>query len=137
MLLVALLTALAAASTAPAAGAATTVVADPAAQDVTALDGTLVWISGTVGSRTLMQHDAGGDRPVAGARPADSYRSIDLGRDRAGAVVREQLGGRRVRDVLPPGHRAVAATGQIGHARHFRRSRRLPVHRVDRGRAGR
>jgi hypothetical protein len=87
MLLAALLAVLAAASTAPAAGAATTVVADPAAQAVTALDGTLVWISGAVGSQTLMQHDAAGDRPVNGAPRTYSYRSIDLGRDRAGKLV--------------------------------------------------
>jgi hypothetical protein len=87
ILLAALLTVLAAVSTAPAAGAATTVVADPAARDVTALDGTLVWISGAVGSETLMQHDAAGDRPVTGALPAHSYRSIDLGRDRSGKLV--------------------------------------------------
>jgi hypothetical protein len=87
-MLAALLTMLAAAtSAAPAAGAATTVVADPAARDVTALDGTLVWISGAVGSETLMQHDAAGDHPVEGAPQAYSYRSIDLGRDRAGKLV--------------------------------------------------
>jgi hypothetical protein len=87
MLLAALLTVLAAALTAPAAGAVTTVVADPAARDVTALDGTLVWISGAAGSQTLMQHDAAGDRPVEGAPRSYSYRSIDLGRDRAGKLV--------------------------------------------------
>jgi hypothetical protein len=34
-----------------------------------------------------MQHDAAGDRPVEGAPQAYSYRSIDLGRDRAGNLV--------------------------------------------------
>jgi hypothetical protein len=82
-----LLAALAAACAAPAANAATTVVADPAAQDATALGGTIVRVSGAPGAQTLVQHDASGDRPVAGAPRAYAYRSIDLGRDRAGALV--------------------------------------------------
>jgi hypothetical protein len=86
-LLAALIALLAAGSMARAAHAATPVVADPAAQDVTALDGTVVWVSGATGAQTLMQHDAAGDRPVAGAPRAYAYRSIDLGRDRAGAPV--------------------------------------------------
>jgi hypothetical protein len=69
------------------ARAATTIVADPAAQEVTALDGTLVWVSGAPGAQTLMQHDASGARPVQVAPPARLYRSIDLGRDRAGGPV--------------------------------------------------
>jgi hypothetical protein len=79
MLLAALLAVLAAASTAPAPGAAATVVADPAAQAVTALDGTLVWISGAVGSQTLMRHDAAGDRPVNGAPRTYTGRSTSAG----------------------------------------------------------
>jgi hypothetical protein len=86
-LLAALIALLAAGSMARAAHAATPVVADPAAQDVTALDGTVVWVSGATGAQTLMQHDAAGDRPVAGAPRAFAYRSIDLGRDRSGALV--------------------------------------------------
>ena len=86
-LLAALLTLVSAAFIAPAANAATTVVADPAAQDVTALDGTVVWVSGDIGAQTLMQHDAAGDRPVMGAPRAQSYRSIDLGRDRNNRLV--------------------------------------------------
>jgi hypothetical protein len=86
-LLAALLTLIAAAYIAPAANAATTMVADPAAQDVTALDGTVVWASGAFGAQTLMQHDAAGDRPVMGAPRAQSYRSIDLGRDRDNRLV--------------------------------------------------
>jgi len=78
---------LAAASTPRAAHAATPVVADPAARDVTALDGTVVWVSGATGAQTLMQHDATGDRPVTGAPRAFAYRSIDLGRDRANHLV--------------------------------------------------
>ena len=86
-LLCAAVTAIAAACAAPAAGADTTIAADPAAREVTALDGTVVWVSGALGSQTLMQHDASGTRPVQGASPARSYRSIDLGRDRAGGLV--------------------------------------------------
>lgn len=87
MLLLSVLTLLAAATLPRAAHAATPVVADPAAQDVTALDGTVVWVSGAPGAQTLMRHDAAGDRPVAGAPRAYAYRSIDLGRDRSGALV--------------------------------------------------
>jgi hypothetical protein len=86
-LLAALLTLVAAAVIAPAANAANTVAADPVAQDVTALGGTVVWVSGAFGAQTLMQHDAVGDRPVMGAPRAQSYRSIDLGRDRNNRLV--------------------------------------------------
>ena len=86
-ILAALAALLVAASAPRAAHAATPVVADPAAQDVTALDGTVVWVSGAPGAQTLMQHDARGDRPVQGAPRADAYRAIDLGRDRAGGLV--------------------------------------------------
>ena len=86
MLVASLLTVLVAAAP-RAAHAATPVVADPAAQDAAAIDGTVVWVSGATGAQTLMQHDAAGDRPVAGAPRAFAYRSIDLGRDRAGAPV--------------------------------------------------
>src|SRR4051812_34142764 len=71
---------------APAAARADTVVADPAAQQVTALNGTIVWVSGD-SPQTLMQHDASGDRPVPGAPAAAYYRSIDLGLDRRGDLV--------------------------------------------------
>src|SRR3954454_22773971 len=70
----------------PAATQADTVVADPAAQQVTALNGTIVWVSGG-GPQTLMQDDASGDRPVQGAPAAAYYRSIDLGLDRDGELV--------------------------------------------------
>jgi hypothetical protein len=86
-MLVASLVTLFVAATPRAAHAAAPVVADPAAQDVTALDGTIVWVSGATGAQTLMQHDAAGDRPVAGAPRAFAYRAIDLGRDRSGAPV--------------------------------------------------
>jgi hypothetical protein len=71
---------------APAAARADTVVADPAAQQVAALNGTIVWVSGD-SPQTLMQHDASGDRPVQGAPAAPYYRSIDLGLDRDGRLV--------------------------------------------------
>jgi hypothetical protein len=86
-LLATALTVVAAACAAPAAMAATTVAVDPTATELTALDGTVVWVSGALGAQTLMQHDASGSRPVAGAPTARSYRSIDLGRDRRGALV--------------------------------------------------
>jgi hypothetical protein len=87
MLVASLLILLVAAVMPRAAHADTPVVADPAAQDVTALDGTVVWVSGATGAQTLMRHDAAGDRPVTGAPRAFAYRSIDLGRDRSGALV--------------------------------------------------
>ena len=71
---------------APAAARADTIVADPAAQQVTALNGTIVWVSGDK-AQTLMQHDATGDRPVQGAPAAASYRSVDLGLDARGRLV--------------------------------------------------
>src|SRR3954454_10413735 len=71
---------------APAAAQAETVVADPAAQQVTALNGTIVWVSGDR-PQTLMQHDAARDRPVQGAPAAAYYRAIDLGLDRDGDLV--------------------------------------------------
>ena len=70
----------------PAAARAETVVADPAAQQVTALNGTIVWVSGD-SPQTLMQHDASGDGPVPGAPAAAYYRSIDLGLDSKGRMV--------------------------------------------------
>lgn len=68
--------------------AADTVVApDPAADQITALDGTVVWVSGTFGDRTLMQRNADGIAPVKGAPHASTYRSIDLGRDSKNRLV--------------------------------------------------
>lgn len=64
------------------ASAADTVVApDPLADQISALDGTVVWVSGTFGKQKLMQLTADGIAPVKGAPQAKSYRSIDLGRD--------------------------------------------------------
>jgi hypothetical protein len=87
ILLAAVFAILAAAVPGAAHAAGAPVVADPAARDVTALSGTIVWVSGPPGAQSLMVHDAGGDRPVPGAPRAYAYRSIDLGRDRAGAPV--------------------------------------------------
>ena len=65
-----------------------TLVPDPAAEQVTALDGTLVWVTGApVGGERLMRYRDGVTAPVEGAPVARFYRSIDLGRDRRGRLV--------------------------------------------------
>jgi hypothetical protein len=67
----------------PAAAADTTVVPDPAARQVTALDGTVVWVADTTdGRQRLMQHTAATTQLVKGAPAARFYRTVDLGRDR-------------------------------------------------------
>jgi hypothetical protein len=63
------------------------VVADPAAEQVTALDGTIVWVRQEGGQQRLMQRTAAGEQPVEGAPAARYYRSIDLGRDRSNRLV--------------------------------------------------
>jgi hypothetical protein len=63
------------------------VAPDPAAHEVTALDGTIVWVSGELGAQTLMQKNAGGIAPVQGAPAAQRYGSIDLGHDADGNLV--------------------------------------------------
>ena len=72
---------------APAAGA--TLAEDPAIGQLTALDETIVWVTGEPGNRqTLMRYTAaGGAERVPGAPDARFYRSIDLGRDRDNALV--------------------------------------------------
>ena len=72
----------------PAAFAADTVVAaDPAAQQITALDGTIVWVSGKFGHQTLMQRTSDGTvAAVKGTRESRSYPSIDLGHDADGKL---------------------------------------------------
>lgn len=86
-----LVAAVAALLVAPAAATAadTTVAADPAAQQVAALDGTVVWVSGNFGHQSLMTVDAPGATPhaVPGVPEARSYASLDLGRDAAGDLV--------------------------------------------------
>ena len=66
------------------ASAADTLVApDPAAEQVTALDGTIVWVTGEFGHQRLMQRIPDGTISVVkGTREARDYRQIDLGRDR-------------------------------------------------------
>lgn len=86
LLLPALLASLAAPAAATAAD--TTVAPDPDAQEVTALGGTIVWVTDRPGGRqALMQHTAEGTRPVTGAPEATFYRSVDLGRDTRGRLV--------------------------------------------------
>ena len=82
-----LLAAAALALPAGASAADTPVVSDPAAQQLTALDGTIVWVSGAFGRQKLMQRTPDGvAAPVRGTREARSYRSIDLGHDPDGAL---------------------------------------------------
>src|SRR3954471_13283037 len=86
-----LVAAVAALAAAPAAASAadTTIAADPAAQQVAALGGTVVWVSGTFGKQSLMTVDTPGATPhqVPGVPQARSYPSLDLGRDVAGDLV--------------------------------------------------
>lgn len=70
------------------ASAADTLVApDPAADQITALDGTIVWVSGKFGNQTLMQRTSAGITRVKGAPKANDYRSIDLGHDAKNRLV--------------------------------------------------
>jgi len=84
------ITALAAPAVASAAD--TLVVPDPFANEVTALDGTIVWLSGFDSDeerntdQVLMQRTGGVIKRVDGA-PRASYDSIDLGRDSSGKLV--------------------------------------------------
>src|SRR5213592_4797755 len=86
-LLTAVLTVTALAPSAAAGAADTTIAADPAADQVTALDGTVVWATGKSGAQTLMKHTAAGDAPVTGAPKAKAYRTIDLGHNASGKLV--------------------------------------------------
>jgi len=90
LLLTSLVVAAAAAAVAlPASASAadTLVVPDVAAQQITALDGTIVWVSGTFGHQKLMQRTPDGTiAAVKGAPQSRSYRSIDLGRDSDGKL---------------------------------------------------
>jgi hypothetical protein len=84
-----LLLTLAALAAAPGAAAAadTSVVPGADARQITALDGTLVWVSGRFANHTLMQRSPDGIiTPVVGA-PKATYPSIDLGHDGAGKLV--------------------------------------------------
>jgi hypothetical protein len=86
-LLPALLFAVCLALPASASAQDTLVAPDPAAGQITALDGTIVWVSGRVGSQRLWQRGpAGTIAPVKGAPQSRSYRSVDLGKDRDGKL---------------------------------------------------
>jgi hypothetical protein len=72
---------------ATASAADTLVAADPAARQVAALDGTIVWVTGAFGHQKLLQRTPGGAvAPVKGAPEARSY-SIDLGHDADGKLL--------------------------------------------------
>jgi hypothetical protein len=79
----------AAALAAPGAAAAAddVVAADPSAGSVTALNGTVVWVSGSYGAERLMRRTQAGFERVPGAPTAKSYSSLDLGLDARGRVV--------------------------------------------------
>src|SRR4051812_8997044 len=98
-----------AAAPAAASAADTVVAADPAAQQVAALDGTVVWVSGSFGHQSLMTVDAPGATPhaVPGVPQARSYPSLDLGRDVAGDLVLTYL------QCSSPGH-CVALRDDLG-----------------------
>jgi hypothetical protein len=87
-LLTSLLAATAFAFPAATASAADVLVApDAAAQQITALDGTIAWVTGAFGHQTLMQRTPDGTiSAVKGTRAARTYRSIDLGHDQDGAL---------------------------------------------------
>jgi len=94
-----------------ASAADTVIVADPAADQVAALDGVVVWTSDTSGGQQVLMHrtPAGLVARVEGAPRAARYSSIDLGHDSKSRLVltyqrcsktsctafRDNLGGRR------------------------------------------
>ena len=57
------------------------------AQQLTALDGTVVWVSGSFPTQTLMQRGPDGSIARVTGAPTATYRSIDLGRDGQGELV--------------------------------------------------
>ena len=65
----------------------TLVAPDPLAEQVTALDGTIVWVTGEFGRQRLMQRAADGTISVVkGTRETRDYRHVDLGRDSDGKL---------------------------------------------------
>jgi hypothetical protein len=87
-LLTSLLAAALLATPATASAADTIIAPDPAAQQITALDGTVVWVTGAFGHQRLMQRSAtGAVAAVKGAPESRNYRSIDLGRSRSNTLV--------------------------------------------------
>jgi len=86
-LLTSLVATLALAVPATASAADTLVAPDTAAKQVAALDGTLVWVTGTFGHQRLMQRTPDGTiSAVKGAPEARSY-AIDLGHDSDGKLL--------------------------------------------------
>ena len=75
---------LAAALLVPAAAHAETVVADPDARQVTALGGTIVWVSGDSPARLMLRSTDGSVSPIA---QATALRNPDLGRDAQNRLV--------------------------------------------------
>ncbi|MEA2219592.1 MAG: hypothetical protein QOJ35_2218, partial [Solirubrobacteraceae bacterium] len=87
-LLICLLAAAAFAAPATASAADTLVATDAAAKQITALDGTLVWVTGELGHQRLMQRTPDGTvSAVKGAPVARSYPSIDLGHNSDGNLL--------------------------------------------------
>jgi hypothetical protein len=88
LLITSLLAAAALALPATASAADSLVVPDPAAEQITALDGTVVWVSGKFGHQKLMQRSADGTiSAVRGAPESRDYRTVDLGRSRSNTLV--------------------------------------------------
>ncbi len=86
--LICILTVAAIAAAPATAGAADTVlVAGAEAARMTALDGTIVWVSGKFPRQTLMQRTPDGVVSAVAGAPIATYRSIDLGRDGSGQLV--------------------------------------------------
>jgi hypothetical protein len=87
-LITCLLAAVALAVPSTACAADTLVVPDSAAKQVSALDGTLVWVTGELGHQKLMQRTPDGMVfAVKGAPESRSYPSIDLGHDSNGKLL--------------------------------------------------
>jgi hypothetical protein len=86
-LLTSLLAAAVLALPATASAADTLIAPDPAAEQVTALGGTIVWVTGEFGRQRLMQRTPDGTIAVVkGTREARDYRHVDLGRDSDGKL---------------------------------------------------
>lgn len=76
-----------AALAAPTAADAETIVADPEAQQVATLGGTIVWVSGEAPGQKLMQRAPDGTISAVNAPEAAHYRNLDLGRDSDGKIL--------------------------------------------------
>jgi len=88
LLATSLLAAVALALPATASAADTLVAPDAAAQQITALDGAVAWVSGKFGHQKLMLRKADGTiAAVPGAPESRNYRSLDLGRSRSNTLV--------------------------------------------------